>query len=151
MVGGPSISFHRYHEKDKSEIRKVEMEAAGRIPKPCQLIVGYNANALYLWSIMQEMPTGHYTHRRVETNFRKEHKHTSVEALEWLEWLNFSEGLQLQHEANRGEKRIGRRGIPVDGYNRTRKDAHQYHGYYWHGCPCQGQKINTSNGKTMAE
>ena len=35
MVGSPSIIFHRYHEKDKTKIRQVEMTAAGRIPKPC--------------------------------------------------------------------------------------------------------------------
>ena len=29
MVGGPSIIFHRYHEKDKTKIRQVEMEVAG--------------------------------------------------------------------------------------------------------------------------
>ena len=107
MVGGPSIIFHRYHEKNKTKIRQVEMEAAGRVPKPCRGVVGYNANALYLWSIMQEMPTGHYTRHWVKTGFRKEHKHTSVEALEWLEWLKSSQGLQLQHEATVA---VGRRG-----------------------------------------
>ena len=59
------------------------MEAAGRVPKPCQGVVGYEANALYLWSTMQEMPTGHYTRRRTETGFQKERKPTSVEALEF--------------------------------------------------------------------
>ena len=120
MVGGPSIIFHRYHEKDKKKIREVETEAAGRVLKPCRGVVGYDANALYLWSIMQEMPTGHYTRRRAETNFRKDAKQTSVEALEWMEWLNFSQGLQLQHEAHGGEKRVGRLGLPVDGYDRLR-------------------------------
>ena len=55
MVGGPSIIFHRYHEKDKK-------------------IVGYDANALYLWAIMQDMPTGSFTRRREETGFKKEHR-----------------------------------------------------------------------------
>ena len=83
MVSGPSIIFHCYHEKGKTKIREVDMEAAGRVPKPCQGVVGYEANAMYLWSIMQEMPTGHYTPRRANNAFRKEYKHTSVEALEW--------------------------------------------------------------------
>jgi hypothetical protein len=26
-------------------------------PKACKKIIGYDANALYLWSILQEMPT----------------------------------------------------------------------------------------------
>jgi hypothetical protein len=56
IVGVPSIVFHRYHEKDKTFIRPAEYTD----PKPCQLIYGVDANALYLWSIMQKMPTGHF-------------------------------------------------------------------------------------------
>ena len=97
------------------------------------------------------MPTGHYTRRWSETGFQKEHKHTSVEALEWMEWLKFSQGLHLQHEANGCGKRVGSRGLPVDGYDRLRGTAYQYHGCYWHGCACQGQRTNTVNGKTMPE
>jgi hypothetical protein len=52
MVGGPSIIFNRYHEADKTKIR------GGKI---CKKVVGYDANALYLWAIAQEMPTGKYT------------------------------------------------------------------------------------------
>ena len=151
MVGGPSIIFHRYHEKGKTFLREVEMKATGRDPKLCQGVVGYDANALYLWSIMQEMPTRHYTCRRADTSFRRECNRISVEALEWLEWLKETEGLQLQHEANGGEKPVGRRGLPVDGYDRASGTAFQYHGCYWHGCECQGDTTNAVNGKTIAE
>ena len=65
-VGGPSIIFNRYHEKEKSSIRKEEMRARGKESKPCKNVVGYNANALYLWAIMQDMPTGQYTRRLEE-------------------------------------------------------------------------------------
>ena len=83
---------------------------------------------------MQEIPTGHYDRRRAETGFRKEYKRTSEEAQEWMESLNFSRGLQLQHEANGSEKLVGRRGLPVDSYDRERGTAYQYHGCYCHGC-----------------
>jgi hypothetical protein len=59
-VCGPSIIFNRYHEKDKTNIRNVEMRKKGQEPKPCKKIVGYDANALYLWAMMQPMPTGQY-------------------------------------------------------------------------------------------
>ena len=49
IVGGPAIIFHRYHEKDVTKIRGEET---------CRSIVGYDANALYLWARMQDMPTG---------------------------------------------------------------------------------------------
>ena len=48
-VGCPAIVFHRYHEKDVTKIRGGEL---------CRAIVGYDENALYLWAIMQDMPTG---------------------------------------------------------------------------------------------
>ena len=49
MVGGPSIIFHRYHEAGITNIREREMKAQGRDPKVCQKIVGFDANALYLY------------------------------------------------------------------------------------------------------
>ena len=47
-----AIIFHRYHEKDITKIRGGET---------CRSIVGYDANDLYLWALMQDMPTGWYT------------------------------------------------------------------------------------------
>ena len=55
IVGGPAIIFHRYHENDVTKIRGEET---------CRSIVWYAANALYLWALMQDMPTGWYTRRR---------------------------------------------------------------------------------------
>jgi hypothetical protein len=52
IAGGPSIVFHRYHERDVTTIRPRDYEE----PKACKKIIGYDANAIYLWSIMQEMP-----------------------------------------------------------------------------------------------
>ena len=40
--------FHRYHEIDVTSIRPRDYEE----PKACKKIIGYDANALYLWSIM---------------------------------------------------------------------------------------------------
>ena len=54
IVGGPSIIFNRYHEAGKTYIRNGN--------KQCKKIIGYDANALYLWAIAQEMPTGHHEH-----------------------------------------------------------------------------------------
>lgn len=45
LVGGPSIVFHRYHEKDVTKIRAVEY---GDNAKTCAKILGVDAIALYL-------------------------------------------------------------------------------------------------------
>ncbi len=56
VVGGPSIVFHRYHEKDVTKLRGLKL---------CKKIIGYDANALYLWAISQNMPTGDYKRYRI--------------------------------------------------------------------------------------
>jgi hypothetical protein len=51
IVGGPFIIFNR---SNKTYIR--------RLNKLCKKIIGYDANALYLWAIAQKMPTGKHEH-----------------------------------------------------------------------------------------
>lgn len=67
MVGGPTIIFHRKHQEGKTTIREKEMEGQGKEPKMCQKIVGYDAIALYLWAIMQNMPAWSFTRGKEET------------------------------------------------------------------------------------
>jgi len=54
VVGGPSLVFTRYTEVDVTRIR------SHRIPEPrlCENILGYDANALYLSTMLTEMPCG---------------------------------------------------------------------------------------------
>ncbi len=57
ILVGPSIISSRYHGANKTYIRGLN--------KNCKKIIGYDANALYLWAISQEMPTG--KHEPIET------------------------------------------------------------------------------------
>ena len=52
-VGGPNIVFHRYHERDVTTNRPRDYEE----PKACKKIIGYDANALYLWN--ESVPERH--------------------------------------------------------------------------------------------
>ena len=61
IVGGPSI-FNRYHEAGKTLIRNIPN-------KPCQKIIGYDANAFYLWAIGQNFPASYPLIRRQEKYF----------------------------------------------------------------------------------
>ena len=54
VVGGPSLVFTRYHEAGKTRIRSHQNADA----KLCQKIQGYDANALYLSTMLREMPCG---------------------------------------------------------------------------------------------
>ena len=143
IVGGPAIIFHRYHEKNVTKIR-----GGG---ETCRSIVGYDANALYLWAIMQDMPTGWYTRRREENKFRPQQAQPFGQmAVQWLTWESAKSGCVIRHQVNGRENRIGKR--RVDGWCAETRTAYQFHGCFWHGCPkCYDQnETNSVNGKTMA-
>ena len=143
IVGGPAIIFHRYHEKNVTRIRGGS--------EPCRSIVGYDANALYLWALMQDMPTGWYVRRREENGFRPQQAQPYGQmAVQWLTWEAAKNGCTIRHQVNGREKRIGK--LPVDGWCAETRTAYQFHGCYFHGCTnCyEPQETNTLNGKTMA-
>ena len=143
IVGGPAIIFHRYHEKGVTKIR-----GGGEL---CRAIVGYDANALYLWALMQDMPTGWYARRREENGFRPQQAQPYGQmAVQWLTWEAAKNGCTIRHQSNGREKRIGK--LLVDGWCAETRTAYQFHGCYFHGCTnCyEPQETNTLNGKTMA-
>ena len=144
IVGGPAIIFHRYHEKDVTKIRGGS--------ELCRKIVGYDANALYPWAIMQDMPTGWYTRRREENKFRPQQAQPYGQmAAQWLTSVSFTTGHTIRHQSNGREKRVGK--LLVDGWCAETRTAYQFHGCYFHGCTnCyEPQETNALNGKTMAK
>ena len=149
IVGGPSIVFSRYQEKDVTKIRGVEY---GESAKTCKACVGYDANALYLWALMQAMPTGPYIVRRQENIFKPEmadkHGHSAVE---YLDYMTHTTGNYIQHQMNAKEKRVGRRNIAVDGFDKTTQTIYQYHGCYYHGHECVDKVYNELKKRPMAE
>ena len=148
-TGGPSIIFHRYQEAGKTKIREAE---EGEAAKLCEKIVGYDANALYLLALMQDMPKGSYTRRLSDNEFKP--KSSVRMAIEWLEWVANKEGIHIRHQLNNTEKRIGGRKLPVDGFNAQTQTAYQFHGCYWHGHDCalnRRKEFNEKRKKPMAE
>ena len=118
----------------------------------CEKIVGYDANALYLWTIMQNMPTGSFTRRREETGFKRES--SSKMATKWLEWKAHEGGIHIRHQINDTEKRIGERRLPVEGFHSPYQTVFQFHGCWWHGHDChltKGKEINEKRKRPMKE
>jgi hypothetical protein len=64
ITGGASIVFHRYHEKDKTQISRTHYDTSqkewsyDKDGKAVNKIVGYDANSLYLYCLGEEMPCG---------------------------------------------------------------------------------------------
>jgi len=52
VVGGPSLVFTRYHEVGVTKIRSHRIAE----PRLCKNILGYDANALYLSTMLRDMP-----------------------------------------------------------------------------------------------
>lgn len=63
IVGGPSIVFNHFHSSVNYNINDILLEKTyirNNKNKPCMSINGFDANALYLWCISQDMPTDEY-------------------------------------------------------------------------------------------
>ncbi len=46
-------------------------------------LVGFDANALYLWALMQNMPTGAFVRRKAEDNFEPTQSQESRETMDF--------------------------------------------------------------------
>lgn len=106
IVGGPAIVFHRYHKSGETKIRG---------NKTCEKIIGFDANALYLWSIAQEMPSGFFIRRMREDNFRPIRHSIYTLMYIWMEWESRNSKKLILHALNNEqEKRVGP--YLVDGF-----------------------------------
>ena len=135
IVGGPSIIFNRYQEKDVTYIRS-------NPDRSCRSIEGYDANSLYLWALSQKQPLGLPVIRRRDEGFMPRRRHHSAVATEWLEYVRHQNNIDLQTNTRGGEKRVGP--YIVDGYCEHGKIVAEFLGCYWHGYNCA---FNTTKDK----
>ena len=128
-MGAPAIVFHRHAEKGQTKIRQSQY---GQAAQPVQRVVGYDANALYLWALSQPMPVGLFTTWTPSCGDELQPTKSSRVADEWLAWVG--RGLtQFRTRLDQGEKRLGPRQLPVDGYDVASQTTYEFHGCYWHG------------------
>ena len=155
IVGGPAIIFHRYHEKD---ITSIKSNKYGDKAKLCKNVYGLDANALYLYACMQNLPTGSIIRRKKCDNFRPIFAdYHGRQAHEWLEFISYCQNISIEHKYNTGEIRLGQHSLPVDGFCKENSTVYQFHGCLFHGCvynDCpivSGQQKNPVNGKYFHE
>ena len=89
IVGAPSIILNQYQEAGKTFIRN-------NLDKPCQKIIGYDANALYLWAIGQNFHAGYPLIRRQEKFFVREFRQFSGGCRDWIDWLIHERNIENQ-------------------------------------------------------
>ncbi len=69
-----------------------------------QEVVGYDANALYLLAIGQEMPEGSFVIRKSENEFRPQIRDPHMQAFNWLNYVNRYHNKRIKHKRNSGRK-----------------------------------------------
>ena len=124
IVGGPSIIFQREMQVGESFIRN-------NPNKPCKTIIGYDANALYLWSIGENMPVGYPLICRESKHYISEFPQFAAGCRDWIDWLVHECNIKILSAFHGGEKKIGK--YKVDGiYGRS---VFGFYGNYWHAHP----------------
>ena len=69
----------------------------------CQNIVGYDCNALYLWAIGEEMPTGYFV-RREAPHFKPKVKSKYLHMFAWMDKVSVEQGVHIAHKLNAGKE-----------------------------------------------
>jgi hypothetical protein len=76
VVGGPSIIGHRYHKAGETYIQKSYFDGEkwnlGELGQKVKKIIGYDANALYLWCLGNSMPCGKLKLEKYDEKISKE-------------------------------------------------------------------------------
>ena len=132
-VGGPSLVFHRYHEKGITKIRPAVYGDSGRL---CQEVVGVDANALYLYCAQGDMPVGIPRRFNADDDFCDRTPRKGKVAAGWLAWQETLIDHPIHTALNNGERRLGRHGLPVDGFCPQTRTAYEFNGCFWHGHCC---------------
>ena len=87
VVGGPSLVFTRYHEAGVTGIRSHQFEE----PRLCKKILGFDANALYLSTMLREMPCGKGSVKYYSDDRQAEAAEVLIDHLKVGEWFGFAE------------------------------------------------------------
>ena len=150
LNGGMTLVMHRLLHLTKDE--RVFPEPAYVAPngQNYEKMLFLDYNSLYPYAVKNELPTGpglFLRRKHNSTNFKlhgmlRTGKKSSMEALEWLEFLqssNIYKG-RILHAYNKGEQKL--KGYFVDGFLSIKNEAgddyiyaFDYNGCYWHDCP----------------
>ena len=94
---------------------------------------GYDANSLYLHSIMQKNPTDYFcSYQEKEAYCPHPACRYELACYQWLLWQEDCRNIRIQHQFNCGEVRITDCSFPLDGI--AGNQAFQFFGCVWHGC-----------------
>lgn len=137
LVGGPSIIFNRYHKRWEAFICANDYGSEAR---QCRGVLGTVANTVYLYCILQDMPTGSPIHfKSFNGVYHAETRRSSKVEHGWLYRINRICVLTIWHQHNGTKVKLGEHGLPIAGYCTTMCTAFQFHECFWHRHNCSKQ------------
>ena len=113
IVGGPSIVYHRYHEKGLTKINRVHYNKEEKEwfynteGKSVDRIVGFDANALYLYCLGQEMLCGKLEWIPTKEEYKIEYANETKDLSE-EERQKYKNERQLDEKSKKLQKKIGK-------------------------------------------
>ena len=113
IVGGPSIVYHRYHEKGLTKINRVHYNEEEKEwfynteGKSVDRIVGFDANALYLYCLGQEMLCGKLEWIPTKEEYKIEYANETKDLSE-EERQKYKNERQLDEKSKKLQKKIGK-------------------------------------------
>ena len=144
IIGGASIIFHRQAQRDKTFIRG----GNNRVKR----IIGYDANALYLYAFSKEFPVGSFIRRHAKDEFKPVVRDRYDNMFYWMDYLSHKRNLKIWHKRNGNkEKRDGR--FFADGVSCSNNitKIYQYDGCYFHhhggDCPLMNKNLSEKEKK----
>ena len=131
LTGGLSIVFSRLAIAGETKIRPHQIKD----PETCRKCLGVDANALYLFAIQQENPTGYFVRYKESENFKPDPcSKYGLAAYQWLSWISDKENKFIQRKFNKGEKRLTDQSIPIDSFIEETNEVLQFDGCFFHSC-----------------
>ena len=145
LTGGLSMIFSRLAISGETKIRPHQVEN----PHTCAIVRGYDANSLYLHSIMQKNPTGYFCRYQEKEAYRPQPAYRyGLACYRWLSWQEHCRNIRIQHKFNGGEVRVTAWSFPLDGA--AGKQAFPFQGCVWHGCDlCQANRNRDGTLKVL--
>ena len=144
VTGGPSLIFRRVTKAFVTYIKE-------NPDKLCKNVTCEDANALYLYCLGLEMPTGMYVRRQKEDDFKPRLQYRFMKQFRWMDAEAEKRKIKILHAMNNtAEKRIGT--YLCDGFHAETRTIFEYNGCYHHMHYLSGEcKMNTGRKKKRVE
>ena len=139
ILGGLSTIFVRKAVANSTRIKPLKY--GRKTAKLCSKVMGFDANALYGFALLQDSPAGLYVHRQITSDgvhLSPTHRGRYTKELQWLICLEWSRNVKITSSLSPGGQYYVNHKYRCDGvYYDSDTGEHvllEFFGCYWHSC-----------------